>query len=150
MSTGWDFDSELWPPTGLLFVSQKIYEHGELWWNDVDRGNSRFVHHSSLAINQQSSGSKQEEREKGRLNLAFWSIFVHSCKWFLHAVKSYDTGPPALLSLRRKVSCGFWTPLKIYRRPGLILRTLRPVASTLSLDHRRRPFLSNSCILIRT
>jgi hypothetical protein len=25
-------------PTGLLFVPQMIYEYGERWWNDIDRG----------------------------------------------------------------------------------------------------------------
>jgi hypothetical protein len=23
---------------GLLFIPQMIYEHGEPWWNDIDRG----------------------------------------------------------------------------------------------------------------
>jgi hypothetical protein len=23
---------------GLLFIPQEIYEHGEPWWNDIDRG----------------------------------------------------------------------------------------------------------------
>jgi hypothetical protein len=26
-------------PTGLLFILQVLYEHGEPWWNDIDRGN---------------------------------------------------------------------------------------------------------------
>jgi hypothetical protein len=29
---------ELRPPTGLLFISLMIYEHGEPWWNDIDQG----------------------------------------------------------------------------------------------------------------
>jgi hypothetical protein len=29
--------SELRPPTGLLFIPQVIYEHGEPWWNYTDR-----------------------------------------------------------------------------------------------------------------
>jgi hypothetical protein len=29
---------ELRPLTGLLFIPQEIYEHGEPWWNGVDRG----------------------------------------------------------------------------------------------------------------
>jgi hypothetical protein len=29
--------SDLKPPTCLLFIPQVIYEHGELWWNDIDR-----------------------------------------------------------------------------------------------------------------
>jgi hypothetical protein len=38
MSMGRDYVSELRPPTSLLFIPQVIYEHGEPWWNDVDRG----------------------------------------------------------------------------------------------------------------
>jgi hypothetical protein len=38
MFMGEDCISELWPPTGLLFITQVIYEHGEPWWNDIDRG----------------------------------------------------------------------------------------------------------------
>jgi hypothetical protein len=49
MSTGWDYVSELQPPMGL-FIPQVIYEHGEPWLNDIDRGNSGFFHQSSLAI----------------------------------------------------------------------------------------------------
>jgi hypothetical protein len=37
---GWDYVSELRPPTGPLFILQVIYEHGEPWWNDIDRGSS--------------------------------------------------------------------------------------------------------------
>jgi hypothetical protein len=52
-----DYVSELRPTTVLLFIHQVIYEHGEPWWNDIDRGkpkNSKkklsqchFVHHKS-------------------------------------------------------------------------------------------------------
>jgi hypothetical protein len=38
MSMGWDYVSELRRPTGILFIPQVIYEHGEPWWNDIDRG----------------------------------------------------------------------------------------------------------------
>jgi hypothetical protein len=30
--------SEPWPPAGLLFIPQVIYEYGEQWWNDTDSG----------------------------------------------------------------------------------------------------------------
>jgi hypothetical protein len=36
MFVWWDV-SELRPPTGLLFIPQAIYEHGEPWWNVVER-----------------------------------------------------------------------------------------------------------------
>jgi hypothetical protein len=38
MSMGWDYVSELRPPTGLLSIPQLIYEYGELRWNDIVRG----------------------------------------------------------------------------------------------------------------
>jgi hypothetical protein len=38
MSMGWDYVIELRPPTGLLFIHQVIYEHGEPWWNKMGRG----------------------------------------------------------------------------------------------------------------
>jgi hypothetical protein len=37
MSTGRDCVSELRPRTGLLFILQVTYEHGEPWWDDTDR-----------------------------------------------------------------------------------------------------------------
>jgi hypothetical protein len=57
MSMGWVYVSELRPPTGLFFIPQMIYEYGELWWIDIDRGKLKnlekilsqchFVHHKS-------------------------------------------------------------------------------------------------------
>jgi hypothetical protein len=34
ITMGRDYIYELWPPTGLLFFSQVIYEHEEPWWNN--------------------------------------------------------------------------------------------------------------------
>jgi hypothetical protein len=49
--------SELWPPTGLLFITQVKYEYHELRWNDIGSGNPKksektlcqchFVHNKS-------------------------------------------------------------------------------------------------------
>jgi hypothetical protein len=44
MSMGSEYVSELLPPTGLLFISQVIYEHGERWWMISTGVNSRFFH----------------------------------------------------------------------------------------------------------
>jgi hypothetical protein len=49
MSMGRDYISELRPPTGLLFIPQVIYEHGEPWWNDIDMEKLIF-HQCSLKI----------------------------------------------------------------------------------------------------
>jgi hypothetical protein len=38
MLIGWDYTSELPPPTCLLFIPQVTYEHGEPWWDDINRG----------------------------------------------------------------------------------------------------------------
>jgi hypothetical protein len=37
MSMGSEYVFELRPPTGLFFISRKIYKHGEARWSDVDR-----------------------------------------------------------------------------------------------------------------
>jgi hypothetical protein len=55
------------------------------------------------------------------------------------AVKRYNMGTPALLPVRRKVCCGFLSPLKNPSpRPGLNPRPLGPVASTLTTTPPRR------------
>jgi hypothetical protein len=59
-------------------------------------------------------------------------ISFYTSRVLQHALKSYDMGPTALLLLRRKSCYGFLSPLKIHRPwPGLIRRTLGPMASTL-------------------
>jgi hypothetical protein len=57
MLMGWDNVSELQPPTGLLFISQVIYQYEEWHCKDNEMGNSKnlektqsqwhFVHHKS-------------------------------------------------------------------------------------------------------
>jgi hypothetical protein len=103
----WDYVSELRPPTGLLFISQVIHEHGEPWRDD-DAGWGK------LLIIWQSYWNKAEEWKKA-VRILPCKHFVHIYKWFLHAVKSYDTGPPALLPIRRNVCCVFLSQLKIQR-----------------------------------
>jgi hypothetical protein len=72
MSVGWDCVSELWPPTGPLFVPQMIDEYGEPRWNDFDRAKPKnsekspfqchFVHHKSyMDWPGRKSGSPQWE-----------------------------------------------------------------------------------------
>jgi hypothetical protein len=38
-----------------------------------------------------------------------------SSDFFLHAIKSYNVGPPALFPLLRNACCGFLSSLKIHR-----------------------------------
>jgi hypothetical protein len=135
MSTGRDYISELWLPTGLLFISQVIYEHEELWWNNIDRENSWFVHRSSLAIlPAESSSNKQEERGKETMNLTLRSFFLFIL--------------PNWLFTRRKISRhgadGFTSQKEVVRRvfialknpsppPGLNPPTFGPMESTLTI-----------------
>jgi hypothetical protein len=55
----------------------------------------------------------------------------------LHALKSYDMGPTALIPLRMKACCGLLSPLQIRPRPGLNPRTLDPMATTLTITPPR-------------
>jgi hypothetical protein len=54
MSMGYDYISELWPPSSLLFIPQVIYKHGKPWWNNVDRG-KLLIHPPELCGNPTSS-----------------------------------------------------------------------------------------------
>jgi hypothetical protein len=77
--------------------------------------NSWLIYQSSLAIQPaESCDSKQEEWLKG-MRVCPCKVFLFIlASDFLHAVKSYDMGPPALLPLWRKVCCGFLLPLKVH------------------------------------
>jgi hypothetical protein len=80
-----------------------IYEHGEIWWNDINRG--KLIHPSEL------SGSEQEEQAKEMVDLALQSIFVHT-SWviFLHAIKSYDIGLRLYFSSKGRCAADFYRP----------------------------------------
>jgi hypothetical protein len=93
--------------TGLLLISQAIYKHGESWWNDIDRGNSWFVHQSSLAVlPAESTSIKVVGTGLKKLTWPYEVSLSILRKSFARAVKSYDMGPTALLPLRRKACCG--------------------------------------------
>jgi hypothetical protein len=112
MSMGWDYVPELGPPTGLFFIPQVIAcmsmgSHGEM----ILTGEiSWFVHQSSLAIlPAESSSNKATEM----ITLAFEISFFHTSKWFHKCRKILR--PRALRLLRRKMCCGYLSPLKIHR-----------------------------------
>jgi hypothetical protein len=101
-----------------------------------------FVHQSSLAnLPPESAGSKQEERTKGMMNLALWSIFVHTCKLFFACRKilrhgssyEYFTSPLKEGVLRIFIALKNPSPL-----PGVKSRTLGPMAVTLTITPPRR------------
>jgi hypothetical protein len=112
--------SERDPWRGLVNMVWNVWFYKALWQSQL-----------------QSSGNKQEKRMKW---MRIWPfISVRICKCCLHALKSYDMGPPALLSPRRKVCFGFLSHLKIHH----IGRVLTP-ESWVQWQTRR----SASCFII--
>jgi vacuolar-type H+-ATPase subunit I/STV1 len=103
--------------TSLKCGYQQAYYSSPRWFMSMDKHcgmmmstevNSWFVHQSSLTVLlAESFGSKEWE----------FGLVKYLCSYlqviFLHAVKSYDTGPWALLPLWRNIYCGFSLPLKI-------------------------------------
>jgi hypothetical protein len=76
---------------GVKFIPQVIYEHGEPWWNDVDRG-KLLTHppelsgsHTSTVISCKAGGMGKRNE-----NSALQIVFVHIFKCFLDVVKTYD------------------------------------------------------------
>jgi hypothetical protein len=108
MSMGWDYVSELRPPTGLLFIHQVIHEHGEWWWNDVDRGKLK-IRPTEFSGNP-TKRVLVASRRNGRREWWIWPCQVFPfilASNVLHSVKSYDMETPPLHPLRRKACCGF-------------------------------------------
>jgi hypothetical protein len=99
---------------GLLFIPRVIYEHGEPKWNDDADIGKHLTHPPELWQSyHQTSGSKQEECAKGmRIQPCKIFLFILA-NYFLHAIKSYDMGPPAFLPLQRKGCSRFSLPLRL-------------------------------------
>lgn len=95
-----------------------VHPRGDLWdWRITVEWYRQKTPGSSITALWQSYQqycSKEEEREKRIMNLALRNISVHTCKWYLHAVKYPNMGPLALFPLRRKASCWFVSPLEIH------------------------------------
>jgi hypothetical protein len=111
---GRDYVSELRPPTGLLFIPRVISEHGEPWWWWCRLG---ITPDSSTRALWQSYQQRHLRQVGGMdegvriLPISIWN----TSRDLEHAVKSYDMGPPGLVPVRRKMCCGFLSPLKIHR-----------------------------------
>jgi hypothetical protein len=108
MSMGWDYVSVL-PPTYLLFIHYVIYERGESWWIDYCKGVILTRSPELTEILSTVSWAKG-------MTIWPWEVFLFIlASNFVH-VKCYDSGPPASLPLRRKLCCGFLSPLTLWRR----------------------------------
>jgi hypothetical protein len=125
---------------------QRAYSSPPRWYMKDSHGgmisteeNSSFVHQSSLEILPVVIWYQGGRTGKGINEFGLAEYFVHTCKWFLHAVKFYDMGPPALLPFLRKVCCGFLSPLKSHRLGQVWTR--EPwglMSSTLTITSPRR------------
>jgi hypothetical protein len=68
---GWDYISELQPPTGLLFIPQIIYEYREPWWNNTDREKLLICPPDFSANFTRSHLSVKQKEEHGKDNAEF-------------------------------------------------------------------------------
>jgi hypothetical protein len=112
---GWVYVSQLQPPTGLLFIPLVICEHGEPWW--------WWLYHLGIIPDSftRAFWQSDQQRHLGQVggmdkrseNFAYQ--YLKYLKGSLMCHKYYDMGPLALLPIRRKVCCGFLSPLKIHR-----------------------------------
>jgi hypothetical protein len=69
-SMGWEYVSELRPLTGLLFIPQMVYEHGQPRWNNIGRG-QRMIRTPELSDNHISSHLVTKREELGEINDKF-------------------------------------------------------------------------------
>jgi hypothetical protein len=100
MSVGLDYVSELWPPTGLLFIPYVIYERGEPWWNDIDK-EKLLIHAPELSGNPtrrviwyQVGGTDKENYELDLQNVSFIFEVIFMCRKILRYAASDFTSPP--------------------------------------------------------
>jgi hypothetical protein len=68
MSIWLDYFSELRPPS--LFVPQVIYEHGEQWWNDMNR-RKLLISQPDISANPASSNLLAKEKEMAKKTIHF-------------------------------------------------------------------------------
>jgi hypothetical protein len=73
-----DYVSELRPPTGILFIPQVIYEHGETWWNGIDSGRPLQIRPPQLSGNPTNSqlATKQVELAKEIIDLTYEILVI--------------------------------------------------------------------------
>jgi hypothetical protein len=68
---GHDYVSELRSPKGLMFITQIIYESGEIWWNDIDMktkepeenpAQCKFIYHKSIWAGPEANPGLRSDR----------------------------------------------------------------------------------------
>jgi hypothetical protein len=134
---GWNYVSELRPPTGLFFIPRVICEHGEPWWWWCRLG---ITPDSPTRVLWQS----YQQRHLGRLGgmdegvrilpaqyLTYLKGFL-TCKILRHRTSVFTSHPKECVL---RICIALKSTL---RRPGLNPLPLGPVASTLTTTPPRR------------
>jgi hypothetical protein len=80
ISMGWDYISELRPPSGLLFIPQVVYDYREPWWNDIDRVNANSFHRAHWQSCRQSSSSNAGGTGEGNGEFCLKKCLFHTSK----------------------------------------------------------------------
>jgi hypothetical protein len=135
---GWDYVSELRPPTGLLFIPRMICEHGERWW------------WCQLGINPYSSTralwQSYQQRHLGQVGgmaeglreFCLYSIW-HTSRDLLTCSKILRHGTSGFTSYLKEGVLHIFISLKNPSpRSGLNPRPMGPVTSTLTTTPPRR------------
>jgi hypothetical protein len=98
-----------------------VYPPGDIWaWRSMVRWWCRQRNtpdSSSVILPAESSGSKCEEWMKGVRNWAC-KHFFHTCMWFFTCRKIFPRKASDLIPIRRRVFCGFLSPLKSVASAG--------------------------------
>jgi hypothetical protein len=132
LSVGWAYVSELRPPTGLLFIHQVMYVHGEPRWINIDKGKlpirppelSGHPTSNHLVVSQEEL-LKKLWFSPFELSLSYFEGIFTCCK-----ILRYGDD---FTSPQKKACCGFLLPLKMCRsRPCLSPLNWGPMASTLT------------------
>jgi hypothetical protein len=94
-----------------LFILYVICEHGEAWWNDIDRGGAWFVLQSSLAVlPAESYSSKAGGTWRGKWISRSNYLFSY-IKVILNVLKCWH-GASGFVPFRRKACYGMTTNIE--------------------------------------
>jgi hypothetical protein len=128
----------LWPATtnGPIVHSHIIYEYGEPWLKDVDRGKLpiRPPKRSVPILPAEPPNSKSGGSRRRRKWILYVKYFFHTRRVILYIVKILRRGASGFTFLPKEGALRIFIALKNPSpRPGLNPRTLGPMASTLTI-----------------
>jgi hypothetical protein len=138
ISIRWDCVLELWPPAGLLFITQVLCEHGEPWWWWRQPGKTPDSSTRALWQSYQQSHLVKSVRN-GRRSENFVYLYLKYLKGSItcHQILRYGDSGFASHS-NEGVLWNFIALKNPSPWPGLNPRPLGPVASTLAITPQRQ------------